>query len=153
MDWINECWMFSPSKLKKDIPHKDFTLSSLIFSTYTTCVSLPYHIAGHATLQLYSRQSTRQININNICKNSLAKKKKFDWMPWAPRKGVYGKSGNDYFGPWDEAEHWHWCKEGTPQTTSQAYNSLLQNLLLIRQSPDQPSSSIYAWIQKKSDAV
>lgn len=75
MDWINECWMFSPSKLKKDIPHKDFTLSSLIFSTYTTCVSLPYHIAGHATLQLYSRQSTRQININNICKNSLAKKK------------------------------------------------------------------------------
>lgn len=52
-----------------------FHFSSLIFSTYTACLLLPYHVVGHATLQLHSCQSTCRLVLTISAKILLPKNK------------------------------------------------------------------------------
>lgn len=136
MDWINEHWMFSPSKLKKGIPHKDFTFPLWSFHLhYLPLASLPCCRTCYlATSPLH--QSTRQISINNICKNSLAKKKKsLTGCHELLGKAFMARVGMITLVPEMRQNTSIDVKEGTPYTTSQGYNWLLQNLQLIRQFP------------------
>lgn len=119
-----------------------FHFSSLIFSTYTNCLSFPYPVAGHATVQLHNCQSTRQISINNICKNSLAKKESLTGCHELLGKVFMARVGMITLVPEMRQNTSTDVKEGTPQAFRdlihfyRSYNSL-DNF------PDQPSSSIY----------
>lgn len=110
MDWINECWMFSPSKLKRGIPHKDFTFPLWSFQPTLPVSHLPTMLQDMLPCSFAAVSLPDRLALTISAKILLPNKKMFDGMPWAPRKGVYGKSGNDYLGPWDEAEHQHWCQ-------------------------------------------